>query len=133
MLFLLMVFPGLVQSSYAIFRGCFNGTIPEVELRLKVECANYVDLVPVSVDDLLTLCSNEKLVFEFVYKSTEFCGLDDSANYNVTDCSSVPHNSTNTDLSIPGKIQSHSDFSVNYQNKLNCEYTVVYLKLRTSL
>ena len=114
------------SGSYAI-TGCLNGTIPEVELRLKVECGNYFDLIPESVDDLLTLCSNEKLVFEFVCKSTEFCGRDENAS-NITVCVSAPQNSTNTDLSNPGKIQSHSDFSVNYQNKLNCEYTVAFLK-----
>ena len=116
-----------VSSSYAGV-VCKNGNIPEVELRLKVECGDYFDLVPENVDDLLTLCSKEKTVFEFVYKSTEVCGLDESANSTITVCASEPRISTETDLSIPGNIQSHSDLSVNYQNKLNCEYAVAFMK-----
>ena len=77
------------DTSYAVM-GCLNGTIPEVELRLKVECGDYFDLIPESVDDLLTLCTNEKTIFEFVYKSTEVCGLDESANSYTTVCASSP-------------------------------------------
>ena len=109
----------LNSDSHGI-KGCKNSNVTDVELKLKVECSAYYDLVAENVDDLMDLCSNETSVFEFIYKTPEVCMSEERKKSTTTICAAESLNST-----IPGIIQSHTDFGESYPTNLDCEYTIV--------